>query len=102
MAIGAFLAGLMLAESEYSHQAYAEIRGVRDILAALFFISLGMLVNLTEALHFLPMILAVAVGLIALKFLAASGALLVAGSPLRVAVTAALGLSQVGEFSFIL
>jgi CPA2 family monovalent cation:H+ antiporter-2 len=102
MAIGAFLAGLMLAESEYSHQAYAEIRGVRDILAALFFISLGMLVNLTEALHFLPMILAVAAGLIAMKFLAASGALLVAGSPLRVAVTAALGLSQVGEFSFIL
>ena len=102
MAIGAFLAGLMLAESEYSHQAYAEIRGVRDILAALFFISLGMLVNLREALHLLPLIVAVAVGLVAVKFAAATGALLASGSAVRVAVTAALGLSQVGEFSFIL
>ena len=102
MAIGAFLAGLMLAESEYSHQAYAEIRGVRDILASLFFISLGMLVDLRTAFAYLPMILAVTAGLIAVKFAAAGIAMLVAGSPLRVAVTAAIGLSQVGEFSFIL
>ena len=45
MALGAFLGGLVLAESEYSHQAYAEIRPLRDILAGLFFISLGMLVD---------------------------------------------------------
>jgi CPA2 family monovalent cation:H+ antiporter-2 len=102
MAIGAFLAGLMLAESEYSHQAYAEIRGVRDILAALFFISLGMLVDLRTAVQFLPMILFVAILLIGAKFAAASGALLVSGAPIRVAVTAAVGLAQVGEFSFIL
>lgn len=102
MAIGAFLAGLMLAESEFSHQAYAEIRGVRDILAALFFISLGMLVDLGAAVNHVPAILAIAAGIIAVKAVAATGALLAPGAPLRVAVTAAIGLSQVGEFSFIL
>ena len=102
MAIGAFLAGLMLAESEYSHQAYAEIRGIRDILAALFFISLGMLVDLNAAARYLPLIIGVAALVVVVKFLAASGALLMSQTPVRVAVTAAVGLSQVGEFSFIL
>lgn len=102
MAIGAFLAGLMLAESEYSHQAYAEIKGVRDILASLFFISLGMLVDLGTTVRFLPLIIGVAGLIIAGKFAAGSGAFLLAGAPLRVSATAAVGLSQVGEFSFIL
>jgi CPA2 family monovalent cation:H+ antiporter-2 len=102
MAIGAFLAGLMLAESEYSHQAYAEIRGVRDVLAALFFISLGMLVDVSAALRYLPAILGVAALIIVAKALAAGGALRIAGAPTRVAVTAGIGLAQVGEFSFIL
>jgi K+:H+ antiporter len=102
MAIGAFLAGLMLAESAYSHQAYAEIRGVRDILGALFFISLGMLVDIGTAARYLPIILVVTVLLIAVKSVAATGALLLSGAPVRVAVTAGIGLAQVGEFSFIL
>ena len=102
MAIGAFLAGLMLAESEYSHQAYAEIRGIRDILAALFFISLGMLVDLSATTRYLPVIIGVAALVVVTKFIAASGALLLSQTPVRVAVTAAVGLSQVGEFSFIL
>ena len=102
MAIGAFLAGLMLAESEYNHQAYAEIRGVRDVLAALFFISLGMLVDVPAALRYLPAILGVATLIIVAKAVAAAGALRLAGAPTRVAVTAGVGLAQVGEFSFIL
>lgn len=102
MAVGAFLAGLMLAESEYSHQAYAEIRGVRDVLAALFFISLGMLVDLGAATQYLPTIVGVAALLIVVKAVPAAAALLVAGASIRVAATAGLGLAQVGEFSFIL
>lgn len=102
MAVGAFLAGLMLAESEYSHQAYAEIRGVRDVLAALFFISLGMLVDIRATMDYLPAIVAVATMLILFKAAPAAGALLVAGASMRVAVTAGVGLAQVGEFSFIL
>jgi CPA2 family monovalent cation:H+ antiporter-2 len=101
-AVGAFLAGLMLAESEFSHQAYAEVRPVRDVLAGLFFISLGMLVNLDVIAAQLPLVLAVAVAIVVLKALVATTALVAAATPLRVAIASAIGLSQVGEFSFIL
>jgi CPA2 family monovalent cation:H+ antiporter-2 len=102
MAIGAFLAGLTLAESEFSHQAYAEVRPLRDVLSGLFFISLGMLVDVPALLAHLPEVLAVAAAIIVAKALVAAGALTAAMSPLRVAVASALGLAQVGEFSFIL
>ncbi len=102
MAIGAFLAGLMLAESEYSHQAYAEIRGIRDILSALFFVSLGMLLDMRFVLGHLPLILGIAALIVVIKAVVASAAIAAARTPVRIAVTAAVGLSQVGEFSFIL
>ena len=102
MALGAFLGGLVLAESEYSHQAYAEIRPLRDILAGLFFISLGMLVDPSVLVRQFPLILVVAVLLIAVKATVATAALVAAATTLRVAVTAGIDLAQIGEFSFIL
>ena len=102
MAVGAFLAGLMLAESEFSHQAYAEVRPVRDVLSGLFFISLGMLVDLGMIFDRWPAVVAAALAIVALKSLVAGSSLIAAGTPLRVAVAGAIGLSQVGEFSFIL
>ena len=102
MAVGAFLAGLMLAESEFSHQAYAEIRPIRDVLSGLFFISLGMLIELPVVLAHLPLIIGVAGAIIVGKAAAASGALVASMSPLRVAIMTGIGLAQVGEFSFIL
>jgi CPA2 family monovalent cation:H+ antiporter-2 len=102
MALGAFLGGLILAEGEFSHQAHAEIRPLRDILAGLFFISLGMLADVQTVLAQLPTVLAVTIVLIIVKAVVASGALWAVGTPLRVAVTAGIGLAQVGEFSFIL
>ena len=102
MAVGAFLAGLMLAESEFSHQAYAEVRPVRDLLSGLFFISLGMLVDLRVIFERLPMVVAVAGAIIVGKAIVAGGALAATATPMRVAIASAVGLSQVGEFSFIL
>ena len=102
MAVGAFLAGLMLAESEFSHQAYAEVRPVRDVLSGLFFISLGMLIDLSAMLEALPIVLGVTLAIIMAKAAIATGALLIAAAPARIAVTSGLGLAQVGEFSFIL
>ena len=102
MALGAFLGGLVLAESEFSHQAFAEIRPLRDILAGLFFISLGMLVDVTLVLRMLPSVLGVTVAIVVVKAAVATGALWVVATPLRVAVTAGIGLAQIGEFSFIL
>jgi CPA2 family monovalent cation:H+ antiporter-2 len=101
MAVGAFLAGLMLAESEFHHQAYAEIRPVRDVLSGLFFISLGMLLDVPSVMSQLPAVLAIAALIVVLKSAAATGALLLTRTPLRVAVIAGLCLAQVGEFSFI-
>jgi monovalent cation:H+ antiporter-2, CPA2 family len=102
MAVGAFLAGLMLAESEFSHQAFAEVRPIRDMLSGLFFISLGMLINLPAMLADAPTVLLVTVGIIAVKAVIATTALLATATPIRVALASALGLAQVGEFSFIL
>jgi CPA2 family monovalent cation:H+ antiporter-2 len=102
MALGAFLGGLILAEGEFSHQAHAEIRPLRDILAGLFFISLGMLADINAIVAQLPLVLGVTMVLIVVKAAAAGLALWVVSTPLRVAVTAGIGLAQVGEFSFIL
>ncbi len=102
MAVGAFLAGLMLAESEFSHQAYAEVRPVRDVLSGLFFISLGMLIDLPTVLREWHIVAAVTLAIIVIKAVIASGSLLVSASPARIALTAGIGLAQVGEFSFIL
>lgn len=102
MALGAFLGGLVLAESEFSHQAHAEIRPLRDILAGLFFVSLGMLADFNAILAQLPVVIEVTLVLVIVKALVATGGLWVVATPLRVAVTAGIGLAQIGEFSFIL
>jgi monovalent cation:H+ antiporter-2, CPA2 family len=102
MALGAFLGGLILADSEFSHQAHAEIRPLRDILSGLFFISLGMLVHFGTIVDNLAGVVGVTLLLIVVKGVVASAALWAVATPLRIAVTAGIGLAQVGEFSFIL
>jgi CPA2 family monovalent cation:H+ antiporter-2 len=101
MALGAFLGGLVLAESEFSHQAHAEIRPIRDLLASLFFISLGMLLDGAFLLQHWPAIVAMTAFILLLKAGAATAALRFVATPPRVAVAAALALAQVGEFSFV-
>jgi CPA2 family monovalent cation:H+ antiporter-2 len=102
MALGAFLGGLMLSESEFSHQAYAEIRPLRDILSSLFFVSIGMLIDPGFLAGSLPSVLGTAGLIILLKCALAVAACRVASGSLRVAVAAGVALSQVGEFSFII
>ncbi|MFN2444205.1 MAG: cation:proton antiporter [Vicinamibacterales bacterium] len=102
MAVGAFLAGLVLAESEFSHQIHADVRPLRDLLASLFFISVGMLVDPLQMGSSLPLLVILACAIAVIKASAATGALLIAGAPLRVAVATAVALAQVGEFSFVL
>lgn len=102
MAVGAFLGGLVLAESEFSSQVYAEVRPIRDLLASLFFVSLGMFVVPQQLLTTLLLLVLLACGLVFLKVGGAMAAFLAAGAPLRVAVAAALVLGQIGEFSFVL
>jgi monovalent cation:H+ antiporter-2, CPA2 family len=102
MAMGAFLAGLVLAESEFGLAAQAEIKSVRDVLGGLFFVSLGMLVDPAVLGRQAGLVLLLALALIVGKALVASLALAAAAQPLRLTIAAGFGLAQVGEFSFVL
>lgn len=102
MALGAFLAGLMLAGTEYRHQIEADIRPLRGLLLALFFVSVGMLIDLGLVVAELPRILAAVAVIVAIKtaILIALGLAFGLGPPL--AVNMALHLAQGGEFAFVL
>jgi len=102
LAIGAFIAGLVISESEYSHQIVAEVLPFRDVFSSLFFISIGMLLEfnyfLTHLLYIFPM--ACAIILLKILIIVAIGQML--RYPLRLAVIVGIGLSNIGEFSFVL
>jgi CPA2 family monovalent cation:H+ antiporter-2 len=102
LALGAFLAGLLVSETEYSHQVVADIVPFRDVFASLFFVSIGMLVDLGFAIERLPMLVGLAALLVTVKALVAGTAVMLTGFPVRIAVVAGLGLAQIGEFSFVL
>jgi CPA2 family monovalent cation:H+ antiporter-2 len=102
LALGAFLAGLALSESEYATQTLAEVLPFRDTLASLFFVSVGMLLDLRFLAAHLPLVALTVAAVVALKFAAGLLPTLLAGYPLRVAVLTGVALAQVGEFSFIL
>lgn len=102
LALGAFLAGLLVSESEYSHQVIADVGPFRDVLASVFFVSVGMLVDLQVAAGIWPSILGTATVLVILKALAAGVAVKLLRYPARIATIVGLGLAQIGEFSFVL
>ena len=101
LALGAFVGGMLIAESGKGAEVDALIRPFRDIFAAIFFISIGMTIAPAEiAAHWLPALL-VAVLLVVGKTLGISIAAFLTGNGLRRAVQAGLSLSQIGEFAFI-
>lgn len=102
LALGAFLAGLLVAESEYSHQALADILPFRDVFASFFFISIGMLLDLQLAVSEPLLLIGLVAGVLLVKMLAGALAVVVVGAPLRTAVLTGMATSQVGEFSFVL
>lgn len=101
-ALGAFFAGMMMRESEYSHRAADESLPLRDAFSVLFFVSVGMLfdpqVLLDEPLKVLAVVAIIVVG----KTLAAIALVLAFRYPLNTALTVGASLAQIGEFSFIL
>jgi CPA2 family monovalent cation:H+ antiporter-2 len=102
MALGAFLAGMVVAQSPVSHQAAADALPLRDAFAVLFFVAVGMLFDPLVLLA-QPLMILAALGVILLvKPLVALLIVLVLGHSVRTALTVALGLAQIGEFSFIL
>ncbi len=100
-ALGAFLAGLVVGESDMSHQAAADALPLRDAFAVLFFVSVGMLLDPAFVLANPLPILAVVLLIVGMKFVTKFVVVVVAGYPTRIALTVAAGLAQIGEFSFI-
>jgi len=101
-ALGAFFAGMVMRESEFSHRAAQESLPLRDAFAVLFFVGVGMLfdpaVLVEEPIHVLGVVAVIVVG----KSVAAMALVLAFGYPLSTAFTVAASLGQIGEFSFIL
>jgi CPA2 family monovalent cation:H+ antiporter-2 len=102
LALGAFLAGLIVSESEYAHSALGSILPFRDAFMSVFFVSIGMLLDLDFATKSLPLILLITLCVIVGKSILIGAATLFTGLPIRASVMAALLIPQVGEFSFIL
>lgn len=102
LALGAFLAGLVVSESHYSEQALSEILPLKTIFNAVFFVSVGMLLDLSIIIQYPLIILGVTAGIIVLKFVLSSFSLLILGYPIRIAAATGIILAQIGEFSFVL
>jgi len=102
LALGAFLAGLIISESEYSHHALGNILPFRDVFTSFFFISIGMLLDVGFLFRQPGTIMLMALGVLVLKSFIASFATVLLGFPLRTSILVGLALGQVGEFSFIL
>jgi CPA2 family monovalent cation:H+ antiporter-2 len=102
LALGAFLAGLVISESDVSHRAASEALPMRDAFAVLFFVAVGMLFDPEVLVDAPTRVLAVLAIIVLGKGLAAFCIVVLLRSPLRTGLTVAAGLAQVGEFSFIL
>jgi CPA2 family monovalent cation:H+ antiporter-2 len=102
LALGAFIAGLLLAGSELKSRIEADVLPFRDALSGVFFISIGMLFEPRFLIERPLLVLASTVGLVGVKTIAGLAALRLARVPWRVAIASAVALAQVGEFSFVL
>jgi CPA2 family monovalent cation:H+ antiporter-2 len=101
-ALGAFFAGMVMRESEFSHRAAEESLPLREAFAVLFFVSVGMLFNPTVLVEQPLQVLAVVSIIIVGKSIAAAALVLAFRYPLNTALTVSASLAQIGEFSFIL
>lgn len=102
LALGAFLGGMVVADTEYSHRAAGDILPLRDAFVSIFFVSLGMLFDLRVVFARPLMVLALLLGFLVAKGVLATFAAMSMRFPSRVAWLAGVGLAQFGEFGFVL
>jgi monovalent cation:H+ antiporter-2, CPA2 family len=102
LAIGAFVAGVVVSESPYASEIFAQVRPLRDVFASLFFVSIGLLVSPQFVIANWWPVLAVVGALVVGKTLLTLVGVYLAGWHGRTSLIAALGLAQIGEFSFVL
>lgn len=102
LALGAFLAGLIISESEYSHQAMGYVLPFRNLLVSFFFVSVGMLLDVHFLARYWWIVILCTIGLMVIKTLTGTAAVLAVRYPLCTALRTGMTISQVGEFSFVL
>jgi monovalent cation:H+ antiporter-2, CPA2 family len=102
LAFGAFLAGLMVSESEYSHNAFGHLIPFKDTFASFFFVSIGILLDLDYVAHHLVLVLLTVLVVILIKSSIAGVTAFFLGHTFRGVIMVGIALSQIGEFSFIL
>jgi CPA2 family monovalent cation:H+ antiporter-2 len=102
LALGAFIAGIVISESEYAEQIVADVIPFKETFASLFFISIGMLLELKYLAAHAPSIVGIAVAIIIAKAVIVVAIGQILRQPLRLSILAGLGIAQIGEFSFIL
>ena len=100
--LGAFIAGLLISNTEYSHQTLGYIQPFQDVFMSLFFISIGLMVNLHLFLSNLGIILILTAAILLINFTATLITGIALKLPTKVSVSIAILLSQIGEFSFVL
>ena len=102
MALGAFVAGMLISETEYKHQVEEDIKPFRDVLLGLFFITVGMLLNVRLVFEHWALVLVLLAGPVLLKFVLIAGLAKLFGSSDGIAIRTGLALAQAGEFGFVL
>jgi len=102
LALGAFLAGVIISESEYSHQVVSDILPFKDVFNSLFFISIGMLLHTDVLWRSAPTVAGLVLAILGLKIAAGFLTVRILGYGGRISFVAALSLAQIGEFSFVL
>jgi len=102
MALGAFIAGIVVSESEYSHQVLADVLPFREMFNSLFFVSIGMLLDPAFLARNLLLVVAAAAVVSAGKTVITAGVVRMLGLPFRIALVVGLFLGQIGEFSLVL
>jgi K+:H+ antiporter len=102
LALGAFLGGLLVGNSDYSHEALARLLPLRDVFVALFFVTVGALMDPRTVLQSLPLLGVLLALILVGKLLIWTAVVRVFGYPLSTALLVGVGLTQIGEFSYIL
>ena len=102
LALGAFIAGMVLADSDYSHQVTSEVLPFRDVFNSVFFVSMGMLLSVTALIANIGPVVLLVIALILAKAFIIWAIVRILGYPQRIATMTGLGLAQIGEFSFVL
>jgi CPA2 family monovalent cation:H+ antiporter-2 len=101
-ALGAFIMGSILAETTQAERIEHLTKSVKDLFAAIFFVSVGMLIDPSVLVDYAVPILIITLATVAGKFLSSSIGALISGQPLKTAVQTGMSLAQIGEFSFII